>query len=385
MASWIPIVAGGAGAVAGGLLGGPIGAGIGMSLGSAAGGWVDGAFNGPGDVAAPGVDPNAYDPSAFNSISEAARQKAAAAAARQAPETDWSMADADRQMALHVRNRQLGLADDLEAFLRGERDSLADRQLQAATQRVLQQQNNLAANVRGGAGNQLAAMTLAQRQGLAAQVETERMRAEQRAAEEASARGQLAGLLGQTRGQDLDMRGQSQGQARFGTEATLQAQAQSDAQARFFEQLRLQAAQGAAGVTQAQAEAQQRGELAVLGVNAQREAQAQQNQADAVNNAVEGGLGFAMQEYGASKKAGAGPAPAPAPGPAPATGGDTYGLAGPITDSTPAPSPAPAQSPYGSGSDLVDPWAKSGGSSASPNPYGGTDLVDPWNPRRKKP
>lgn len=307
MAGLAPLLLGGAGAVAGGVFGGPLGAGVGMAAGSALGGYFDGAYDTPDPLNPYPVDPSLYDPAEFNSISDAARQQAAGAGQRAAPTTDWGMSDADRALSMEARGRQMGLADDLEAFLRGERTSLAQQQLKSGMIRAQQGAANQAANVRGGAGNQLAAAQDATRASLIAGLQTNADQGQLRAQEEAAARGQLAGVLGQARGQDLGQRGQSQGQAEFGTQTLLQQQAQNDAQQRFYEQLRLQAAQAAAQTQQAQAAAQQGAAGAVQGINAQREQQAQDRKADQVAGLTQGGMGLAtmgMQTAGKPQSTG---------------------------------------------------------------------------------
>jgi len=300
-----PLLLGGGGAVAGGMFGGPMGAGIGMTAGAALGGWLDGAYDTPDPLNPYPVDPSLYDPAEFNSISDTARQKAAAAGMREAPTTDWAMSDADRALSMGARQRQMGLADDLEAFLRGDRASLAQQQLKAGMLRVQQGAANQAANVRGGAGNQLAAAQDATRASLIAGLQTNAEQGQLRAQEEAAARGQLASLLGQARGQDLGQRGQSQGQAQFGTQTQLQQQAQNDAQQRFYEELRLKAAHEAAQTNQAYGAAQQGASSSVQGINAQREQQAQDRRAEQVAGLAGGGMDLVkmgMQEDRENKK-----------------------------------------------------------------------------------
>lgn len=295
---WGSIVGGGLGALGGGLLGGPMGAGVGLSLGAALGGGIEGAFDSPDPVNAPYVDPSLYDPEAFNSISADAQEKAAAAAARQGPTADWTQANADRGLAMDSRGRQMMTADELEAFLRGDRASLADQQLRANLERVQQAQINAAANVRGGAGNQLAATQDAARAQLAAGLETNRQGAELRAQEEATARAQLAQLTTAARGQDLQQRGQSQGQAQFDVQAAQNQQGMNDAQQRFFESLRLQGAQGAAQTQQAYGAATQGAQGQVLGINAQREQAAADRNSAMTGTLISSGAQFAGQAYG---------------------------------------------------------------------------------------
>ena len=284
------------GGVVGGVLGGPLGAGLGMSAGSMLGGWLDGAYDPAKPTDPYQVDTSLYDTSGYGSISDAAKQRAAAAQDRIAPTTDWTMADADRALALDTRGRQMGLADDLEAFLRGERSSLAQQQLASGVQRVNAEQANAAANVRGGAGNQLLAAEEARRAALASGLELNAQQGLLRAQEEAAARGQLAGLLGQARGQDLSMRGQSQEQAQFGTQTELQQRAANDRMQQFYDSLRLQAEQGASQAKQAQGAAQQAAAGQVLGLNAAAAQDNQQAKRDLVAGASSGGA--ALTSYG---------------------------------------------------------------------------------------
>lgn len=207
------------------------------------------------------------------------------------------MADADRQFALDARARQMSTADELQAYLNGDRQSLADQQLRANLQRVQAAQQNAAANVRGGAGNQLAAAQDTARAQLAAGLETNRQGAELRAQEEATTRAQLAQLTTATRGQDLSMRGQSQGQSQFDVQAAQQNQAANDAQRRFYESLRLQGAQSAAQAQQGQAGASQSAHGQVLGINAQREQAQADRDAAMTGSLMQSGAGFAGQAY----------------------------------------------------------------------------------------
>jgi len=282
------------GGVVGGLFGGPLGAGLGMSAGSLLGGYLDGAYDDPAALDPYQVDPSLYDTSGYGSISDAAKQRAAAAQDRTAPTTDWSMANQDRGLSMETRGRQMGLANDIEAFLRGEKSSLAQQQLASGMQRVNAEAANSAANVRGGAGNQLLAAEEARRAAQGSQLELNRQQGELRAQEEAAARGQLASLLGQTRGQDLGQRGQSQDQAQFVTQTEMQQRAANDRAQQFYDSLRLQAEQGASQAKQAQGAAQQNAAGQVLGINAQREQDAQQGKRDLVAGASSGGSALAQ-------------------------------------------------------------------------------------------
>lgn len=334
--AWGSLIGAGLGAGAGAVFGGPVGAGVGMSLGGALGGFVEGAFDDPSAPAAPYVDPAYYDTSGLDSISADAKARADAAAKREGFAADWSMSDQDRALALDARARQMGLADDLEAYLRGDRVSLAEQQLKRGQIRAANEATNLAAGARGGAGAQVIAQQQAGQQQLAGLLETNRENAALRAQEEAAARGQLAGLLGQTRGQDLSMRGQSQGQAQFDVEAQYRNRDSNDAQQRFYDSLRLQGQQSAAQVKQAQGAASLGSQQTVLGYQAAAEQQAAQSERDLTAGLVSGGMGVAQLGMQSSSK----PAPAPAPAPAP---------------------------------QQASPWQG----------YGSSDVVDPWDPKRR--
>lgn len=304
--AWGSIAGAVLGGTAGAVLGGPLGAGVGMSLGSTLGGAVEGAFDDPSAPPAPYVDPAYYDTSGLDSISVDAKARAAAAANRQGYAADWGMADQDRALALDARARQMGVADDLEAFLRGERTSLAEQQLRRGQIRAANEADNLAAGARGGAGAQIIAQQQAGQQQLTGLLETNQRSAELRAQEEANARGQLAGLLGQARGQDLSMRGQSQDQSRFDVDAQYRNRDSNDAMQRFYESLRLQGEQSAAQVKQAQGAAQQGSAGAVLGYQAAAAQQQAQSDRDLAAGLASGGMGVAQLGMQSSSK----PAPA---------------------------------------------------------------------------
>lgn len=290
---WGTLLGSGAGAVAGGLLGGPVGAGVGMSLGGMLGGAVEGAFDDTGPAQAAYVDPSLYDTSGYDSISADAKAKAAAAAERQGPAANWGLDDQSRAMANQTRDRQMALADDLDAYLRGDKASLAElqaRRAQIATANEIQQQ---AANARGGVGAQIAAQRQAATLGVASQLESNARFNELRAQEETAARGQLGQLLGQARGQDLGTREGDQGRSRFDVTTAQQNQAQNDAMTRFYEDLRFKGVQGGAQANQAYGAAQQGAAGQVLGINAQREQAAADRNAAMTGKVMEAGVGYA--------------------------------------------------------------------------------------------
>lgn len=293
---WLtPILTIGGGAV-GAAVGGPVGAGAGMAIGGTLGGLIDGAFDDPEPVAPVAPDESLYDTSAIDSISSDAKSDAAWAARRAAPEADWTMSDQDRALSMQTRDRQMALADEMEAYLRGERTSLAEQQLRRAQIRAANEADNLAAGARGGAGAQVIAQQQAGQQQLAGLLETNRQSAELRAQEEANARAQLGQLLGQARGQDLGQRGQSQGQAQFDVSTKLQQTALNDAQQRAAWERELDAAKASSQTKQNLAAAKQGGQQQVQNLNAQREQAAQDRKADQVEGAVNAGT--AVAQYG---------------------------------------------------------------------------------------
>lgn len=305
-----------AGGVAGGVFGGPMGAGAGMATGGLLGGWLDGAYDDPGAVSPVQPDASLYDTSAIDSISGSAKQQAAAAANRAAPEADWTMSDQDRALSMQTRDRQMALADEMEAYLRGEKTSLAEQQLRRAQIRAANEADNLAAGARGGAGAQVIAQQQAGQQQLAGLLETNRQSAELRAQEEANARAQLGQLLGQARGQDLGQRGQSQGQAQFDVSTKLQQTALNDAQQRAAWERELDAAKASSQTKQNLAAAKQGGQQQVQNLNAQREQAAQDRKADQVEGAINAGSGVAQMGLMTNNSWGGKPGPAD-PGPAP--------------------------------------------------------------------
>lgn len=298
-----------AGGAAGAYFGGPMGAGVGMSAGGLLGGALEGAFETPGAADPVQPDESLYDTAALDSISGSAKQQAAAAANRAAPETDWTMSDADRALSMGARERQMGLADEMEAYLRGDRVSLAEQQLRRSQLRAANEASNLAAGARGGAGAQVIAQQQAGQQQLAGLLETNQQSAELRAQEEANARGQLGQLLGQVRGQDLGQRGQSQGQAQFDVSTKLQQTALNDAQQRAAWERELDAAKASNQTAQNLAAAKQGGQQAVQNLNAQREQAAQDRKADQVEGAVNAGSSMAQMGLMTNNSWGGKPSP----------------------------------------------------------------------------
>lgn len=338
--AWGTLLGSGLGAVAGGLLGGPMGAGVGMSAGGALGGAIEGAFDDPEAVTPTYVDPSLYDTSGYDSISADARAAAAAAAKRQGPAADWSLDNQSRDLRMDVRGRQMGMADELDAYLRGDKASLAElqaRRAQLATANELQQQ---AANARGGAGAQMAANRQAMTLGTANSLESNARYNELRAQEEARWMAQKQGLLEGVAGADLSQRGADQGRSRFDVEAAQANQAQKDAMQRFYDDLRFKGVQGAAQANQAYGAAQQGAAGQVLGINAQREQAASDRDAAFTGKVMEAGAGYAGLASTNSK-----PPRRPA-------------LRQPRSGAHPDPQAQPGAWGAGYGSDVVDPWKK---------------------------
>jgi hypothetical protein len=147
-----------------------------------------------------------------------------------------------------VRASQMALAQALEAQAAGTGPSLAEQQLARQNEQAIKQQLALAGSQRGmtpAMAQRQAAMnigTLAAEQGARA--------AELRIQEQQAARAQLADVLGQTRGMDVNLASQ---QAQLQQQAALQNAAQFNQQAGAQAQLQQQAAlanQGEFGQTQ---------------------------------------------------------------------------------------------------------------------------------------
>jgi hypothetical protein len=116
---------------------------------------------------------------------------------------------------LEFRQKQMALANSLEAAARGEGPSIAASQLQKANEDAIKAQQALAASARGGnpvLAQRQAAMNIA-----ALQQENAAKSAELKLQEAQQARAQLGDVLGSARGQDI---GVSTSQAGFEQEAT---------------------------------------------------------------------------------------------------------------------------------------------------------------------
>lgn len=101
------------------------------------------------------------------------------------------------------RQGQAGLASALQAQMAGQGPSLAQSQLQSATDRNIAQAMALAGSQRGGANP--AALRNIQNQAAMANQQAARQSAELMAQEQMAARGQLAGVLQGARGQDIGL------------------------------------------------------------------------------------------------------------------------------------------------------------------------------------
>lgn len=121
----------------------------------------------------------------------------------------WNQAQQDYANQLAARERQMQLANQLQAQTRGQGPSLANLQLQQALAQQNQQSMSMAASApasQGALGYRAAIQANAQASQQAAATG-----AQMRAMEQLAAQQQLAGLLTHSRQQDLGARGQSIG------------------------------------------------------------------------------------------------------------------------------------------------------------------------------
>lgn len=125
-------------------------------------------------------------------------------------DTTWQQSQQDYAAQQAARERQLALAQRLEAQAAGRGPSLANMQLQEALARSNAQSMSMAASASPSQG------ALAHRAAIQANAQASQQAAgtgaQARIAEQMAAQQQLAQLLGQSRSQDLDARGQSVGQ-----------------------------------------------------------------------------------------------------------------------------------------------------------------------------
>lgn len=188
------------------------------------------------------IDPNGYkyDQSAFQKSSkglkEGFQKDLKAVNARKAPTA--KAASIDQRPQAQFRNAQANLVGQLEAQAAGQGPSLAQSQLQSATDRNIQQQAALAASARGRTAGQ--GMRAAQMGAATANQQAARQSAETRMQEQMAARQQLAGVSSDARGQDIGLAtnqaGLSQQANLANQQAALQAQAQKDAMSQFYNQ-----------------------------------------------------------------------------------------------------------------------------------------------------
>lgn len=138
------------------------------------------------------------------------------------------------------RERQLGLATQLEQQAAGEGPSLAQEQLREATDRNIRQQAGMMASQRGiGAG---LAARMAGQQGAQAQQQMAGQAAQLRAQEQLGARQQLASALAQGRAGDIQIGGLSDAMKRFYDQSLASQSQQQMAAQMALSQARQQAA-----------------------------------------------------------------------------------------------------------------------------------------------
>lgn len=176
------------------------------------------------------VNADAFNPSERQNKMWAANQGAMDTASRRDAHQMQS-ARIDPRMQAEFRKRQLGLADQLSQQAQGKGPSLANMQLEQATDRGMSQMRGSMASQRGLSAGQRARM-MSQMSGQL-QADAGRNAAMTRMQEQMGARQQLAGVLGSARGQDLGL-ASSQAQLQQGAnQANLQSnitnQAQKDA------------------------------------------------------------------------------------------------------------------------------------------------------------
>lgn len=293
----------GLGAVAGGVggfaLGGPMGAGLGMAAGGALGNAVGGWFDEDGNPAPPPayVDPSLYTTPGYDQYLQGVGGRQDYYGGRAAPTMDWSMANADHQLALQARDVQGEAIQSYRDVLSGKSPSLPQQQLQQGLATAQAQQAQQAASVRGGGGNALLAAQNAQRTGAGMALATGHQAAQLRAQEMNLARQGLLQGGTQMRGQDLDMRGQSQGQTQMTAQNELAQRGLNDAMIRQLEQNRMAALSGqqaAKGQYASDKLAAQQGN-AQSAFQQQQAAQAQRNREQDYQRQLVGGV---MQQGG---------------------------------------------------------------------------------------
>lgn len=176
----------------------------------------------------------------------AAAGVAPVATAAAAPVTAATIAT-DPQAEMRARTRTLLDAMELQAA--GLAPSAAEIALQRQTQKQLANSYALAADARGS--NVVNALRGAMDNEAAVRQDAVGQMAELRAREQADAQGRLAGVLGQTRGQDIELAGQQAGfqqqanvvGAQLGTQASLQNATEANRHGALVAQLEQEAAQ----------------------------------------------------------------------------------------------------------------------------------------------
>lgn len=156
--------------------------------------------------------------------------------ARKAPTAE--AATINQKPQAQFRGTQQNLVGQLEAQAAGQGPSLAQSQLQTATDRNIAQQAALAASGRGRTAGQ--GMRAAQMGAATANQQAAKQAAELRMQEQMQARQQLAGVASDARSQDIGLASSQAGlsqQANLANQqATLQNRAQQDAMSQFYNQ-----------------------------------------------------------------------------------------------------------------------------------------------------
>lgn len=311
----------GLGGAAGFALGGPAGAVVGAGLGN----YVEDNVLG-GGAPKPGQAPRARA-TEYRGTSNKYDEQRGYADERKTPGMDWKNADAEQQNAQAARARQMALADRLQERVDGTLPSFAEMQLKRGQENNLRAQMNAAANTRGGGGAALAAQAEASRAGLMAGQSTNAEAAMLRFREQAEAEQQLAGLLGNVRGQDYSGVGLGQQRAGMGADMELRSRGLNDARSMGLLQADIEERKARAGIASQGAALDYQGEMAAWAAQ-NAAAQSKYNASQQMTGSL---IGAGAGMYGAQAAAGAkgggggggtgGGSPAPS---APTGGGGGY-------------------------------------------------------------
>lgn len=228
--------------------------------------WLFGNQNNPGVLGTgyrqPGqvsVDPNSANIPNYDQNRRRSLAAALAAQGRGGPTTDYARINMGPQA--QFRQGQMGLVNALTAQANGQGPSLAQGQLQQATDRNLSQAMALGQSQAGGQASGLGQRQVMQQQaGYAQQAASDS--GLMRMQEQMQARNQLAQVLAGARGQDIglatEQAGFSQGANMANLQALLAQRGMNDTQQQFFERqgVGLDLAQGGQNMTLAQLLAQ---------------------------------------------------------------------------------------------------------------------------------